>query len=202
MSISAVNCTPIKPQVAFGKEVDFSDVDRLYDASRKYDEFIDSSNDKPKKKSIFKTFISVGMAVAATFIGGKLLAAKALEILPKNTSDKIADFAKFVFGKVSNGLIILSQNEKHVRLANAAEHANNILSSFKSGMSNVVKNQGVDGIIKNTAGLASIVGLTPKIVTADGNNDGIADIAQEGVNAYKSALDELGVVSDIIKAAT
>ena len=200
MNISAVNCTPIKPQASFGREVDFSDVDRLNDISRKYDEYADASGEKPKQKSLSNTLISVGVAIAATFIGGKLLAARTLDILPKDTPVKIAGFAKSLFGKVSTGLTNISKNEQHVRIANVAKHANNVLKNVKSGISNIVKKQGIEEVITNTVGIGSILGVAPKILTADGNNDSIPDITQEGINAYKNALDDFTVVSDIMKA--
>lgn len=211
MSISAINCTPIKPQVSFGneedakktgaKEVDFSVVERLYDDSRKYDQFGKKSADQPNRKSLSKTAASIAVALAATYIGGKLLASKALDLFPK-ASGKIFESVK----KLGNGLLNkteqLANNEGHKNIAKVAKKANEVLAKLKTKAVEAIKNDGADSLIKKAAGVVTVAGLAPKVVTADGNNDGIADIAQEGINAYKSALDEVAVVSDIIKATT
>ena len=211
MSISAINCTPIKPQASFGKAendnneskktVDFSDVERLYDDARKYDEFAKSSKSGLKRKSFTKTLTSIGVALAATYIGGIFLANRTLNMFPK-ASGKILNGLKVVGNGLLNKTEQLANNEGHKNIAKVARKANDILAKLKTKAVETIKNEGADSLIQKAAGVAFIAELAPKVVTADGNNDGIADIAQEGINAYKSALDEISVVSDIFKAIT
>ncbi len=210
MSISAVNCSPIKPQVSFGdteyeskeskKVAGLSDVDRLYNEARKYDEFSKSNDGSPKSKSFLQTFFSVAAAFVVTYGCGKLLASQALNLFPK-ASGKILNGLKVVGNGLLNKTEKLANNEGHKNISKVAKKANDVLAQLKAKAVDSIKNEGIDNFIKNIAGVASVLGFVPKITTVDGNNDGIADITQEGVNAYKNAINEVNIISDILKAA-
>ena len=50
------------------------------------------------------------------------------------------------------------------------------------------------------AGVLAASTLVPAITTADGNKDGVADIAQNNINAYASAFKKAEIFADIVGA--
>lgn len=211
MKISAVNSTPLKPQ-SFG-----NDVNKAQFVLEKSKELGDRFAKNPEEKSALGTFVSVLGAFATCFLLGKGLASKAMEVFPKlsdeivTLSKKAVSGASVVAGKLKNihipekvtsskvGNIVretaekVSSNQKVKNLAGkASEQASNIFAKIKA--------QPADKIIKNAAGIASMAILGSQIATVDGNDDGIADIAQKDVNAYKNAIGSIGIIGDIMKS--
>ena len=53
---------------------------------------------------------------------------------------------------------------------------------------------------ENVAGGIAALTLAPAIITADGNQDGVADIAQKNINAYSSALKSAEIFADMFES--
>ena len=189
MNISAVNCTPIKPQTSFGmatKETD-EQYEKIVLAAQHLEDAFVPTEEENTKKSKLGIFTSVATAALVTYMGGKLAATKANEIFPKlaptmENAGKLA--AKD--GKVASNLGKIAQK--------AEEGARNI---YKTKLD---KGEGAVNAMKNLAGTAALMLGLPKIVTVDGNKDGISDITQKNANAYKSTINNLGVVSELVDA--
>ena len=62
------------------------------------------------------------------------------------------------------------------------------------------KKTDAENLITNAAGLTAVAAVAPEVISVDGNNDGVSDIAQRNVNAYKNALKNVGIVSEIVEA--
>ena len=211
MNISAVNCTPIKPQ-AFGNDIDKAQV-----VLTKSKALGDSFTKDPEQKSKIATAVSVAGAFLTCFLLGKGLASKTLEVFPKltghivNLSKKVASGASVLAGKVKsvpvpekvvNSKVATVVKETSEKIASNPKFKEAVdFASQKAGVViNKVKAQSPETLIKNSAGLASMALLGRQVSTVDGNGDGIADIAQKDVNAYKNAIGSLGLFSDIIDA--
>lgn len=196
MNISAINCTPIKPQAqtSFKSDRTLTQEDCL-DLIKQI-----GDDSMPEKKGKIATLISIATAVAVTFFGAKFLANKAFEILPKDAASKI-------YGAMRNGA-----NKTKAKLGEFAASD----SSFKKFVGekggkvedgarkvfNKIKGDKDDPkeILKTLFGLGSMVTVAPKVATVDGNEDGTPDIAQSKVNAYKNALKSVEGISDIMEA--
>ena len=190
MSITAINCTPIKPKVSFGEsnhEAEYSKV--VNQAMDIRDSFTPQNGDNKGIKSVVGTAISLAAAAVVTYAGGKFVAAKLTDLFPKAAN------------KLSAGLVKLADSKASANVAN-------FLAGKKGKVAEgatKVFNGAVDGLkkpeaLKNIAAGAALAFGLGKIATVDGNNDGIKDITQKHVNAYKSAMENMGIFSEIISA--
>lgn len=209
MNVSAVNCTPIKPQVSFGQDQDFSDAQRVLDMSK---ELSDSFAKEDGQKSKLQTIASIGGALATTCILGRAMAGK---LIDAGVHTKLASFGKTVLAKakdikapnfvknvkfpekVQKGIAKIAENPK---VKNTAAVVVDKATKLKSSAQTYIAEHGAEKIIKDTAGLASMAVFGTQIAKVDGNGDGIADIAQKNVNAYQNAVRDMGVVGEIAKA--
>lgn len=211
MKVTAVNSTPLKPQ-SFG-----NDVYKAQIVLEKSKELGDRFTKNPEEKSPLTTFVSVLGAFATCFLLGKGLASKAMEVFPK-LSGQIVELSK----KAVAGASVTATKLKNVhvpekiassKVANVVKETANKVSSnqkVKTFAGKVaeqaslaftkIKAQPPEKIIKNAAGIASMAILGTQIATVDGNDDGIADIAQKDVNAYKNAIGSIGIIGDIMKS--
>ncbi len=201
MSISAqMNCTPIKPQVSFGSNQE-KDYEKVVSAANKIaDSYTSSSKDgeeRPEQKSKMGTLVSVATAALLMYAGGKFAASKVNEVFPKvapaleNGLRKSADF-------IREKTAVLSGNGNRV-----ASTIGKIGSKTEQAARNIYKScikKGGDAAesMKNLAGAAALATGFPKVVTVDGNEDGVRDISQKNVNAYKNAMEQVSVLSDIV----
>ncbi len=126
MNVSAVNCTPIKPQVAFQRKIDSDDYNSTKSATdeSKTDKIFDTDNYKSVKSAtdkIFDTYIkssdikkplaiagSIGLVFLCAFAGGKAIASQVATICPQlpQTFEK---GLKSVHGKVKNVVASLTK---------------------------------------------------------------------------------------------
>lgn len=142
-------------------------------------------------KSPLATAVSVVGVVLSTFLLGKnignlssKLGSKLATKIPVDLKSKAAKFISSVDDKVFNSLAGMKNTKLANKLFNFTELA-------KSGVSYAMKNPG------NVAGAVAVAGIAPKIVKADGNGDGIADIAQNNISAYNSALKNAELLTEI-----
>ena len=211
MKVSAVNSTPLKPQ-SFGNEVYKAQV-----VLEKSKELGDRFTKNPEKKSPLSTLISVAGAFATCFLLGKGLASKAMEVFPK-LSGQIVELSKKAFAgasvfagklksvkvpeKVASSKVanVVKETAEKVSANPKVKNVAGKVVDFASSSFAKIKAQPPEKIIKNAAGIASMAFLGSQIATVDGNDDGIADIAQKDVSAYKNAIGNLGLIGDIIKS--
>ena len=214
MNVSAINCTPIKPKVSFGNGADdFSDAQKVLDLSKQLNDNFQKGDD-PEHKSPIQTAISVAGALATTFVLGKVAASKIITAFPNLLSKagqgarKVAEKAKTVkvpnfvknikfpekvqagLNKVANNPVVKSVSEKATKFAGEAA----------TKAANYVKTQSPEKLFTNGAGIASMLALGGQIAKVDGNKDGISDIAQENVNAYRSMAQNAGIFTEIVEA--
>ena len=210
MNVSAVNCTPIKPKVSFGNEQDaFSDAQKVLDLSKQLSDNFQKGED-PQQKTKAQTAISVLGALATTFVLGKVAADKIITAFP-NMLTKVGTGAKTVVNKaktvkVPNFVKNVKVPEK-VRsgfgkvVANpVVKKATNFAGSAASKATTYLKTQSPEKLFTNGAGIASMIALGSKISKVDGNNDGVADIAQENISAYRSFAQNAGIFTEIVSA--
>lgn len=223
MSISAINCTPIKPQVSFGN--DMGDVERAQTLFDKTKELGDSFDVGEEKSTVGKAVSLLGL-IGGAFILGKGAARKLLFFLPEGFAAKAMGFIKSIPSKLkaiklpakladSNLAGKVKKFATDINSSRVVTKAKKVANDFgNSGVVTTVKEklsgekiQNVVEIIKgktpeaqltNIAGVAAAAVLGKEVSTIDGNEDGIPDIAQKGINAYQNAMKSMGVVEDIM----
>ncbi len=216
MSISAVDCTPIKPQVSFGNAESSStprQTKSFAEDKANYDSLVMASSDLqesiPEQKSFLGTVASVAVAAAVMYGGGKLVGSKINEIAPK-FAPALVDGLRNGANTIRNKAAELSQKDGKVAsavgkgIAKAEKFARNVYKNH------IQKGGSPADAMKNLAGSAGLIFGTGRVVTVDANvdpttgekGDNIADIKQKGVNAYGNALKGLDAISNIITAVS
>lgn len=210
MNVSAVNCTPIKPQVAFGneKELDYNNIKTVTDKVN--DEFCNSSNIKKPLAAVS----SVLIAALLTFTGGK----KVGTMLANVSKNKLPNLMKKGVYSLSVGAKKLSSNLKNDlptkagKLKNMASSAlkkssNGILTGYKKLAGNVKGQEGAVKAFEKMTGIVALSSVFPSVLAKDNNEDGVKDILQRGQNAYTGSskkmdgiLEKTSVVADLIDA--
>lgn len=169
----------------------------------------DSENQNPDRKNILAIGLSLGLAAFVTYAGGKLVAKKAVELFPKPTNFLSKQLEKAsnikAFDKASGFF------EKHAdKIASKEGKANQLTKAIRTGRATVSNYtaKGIKGIqnglksedaIAKTVGVAAATAGVSKVATVDGDHDGVKDIAQKSVNAYESAIKDLGSIASVIK---
>lgn len=204
MSISAMNCTPIKPQASFGSAQGVDEAQKVLELSRQLNDSFtcsncsngDCDNEKVTNKNPLQTAISVLGACATMFALGKG-AGKGLVALskkvPSSTKEKILSAGQKAATKIAEQVSKLPKNEKVSSVLSKT-----VGKAFNSAKSVVMKNP--EKSFTTAAGILAASTLVPAITTVDGNKDGVADIAQNNINAYASAFKKAEIFSDIVDA--
>ena len=138
-------------------------------------------------KSPIATAVSIAGVAITTFLLGKNignLGSKLAGKIPADLKSKAASIINSVDEKVFNALSGMKNEKLANKLFNFSELA-------KSGLSFVKKNPG------NVAGAVAVAGIAPQIMKADGNGDGISDIAQHNISAYNSVLKNAELLTEI-----
>ena len=203
MNISAINCSPIKPQVAFGKAEGVEEANKVLNLSKELSDSFkkEESEGEVGRKSPMETIASLTGAALAMFAIGKGAGKLAYSL-----SGKIPETAKtFVTtnaGKAKEFITAqtakLPKNEKISKVLEKT--VGKVATAAKTGLTNAIEKNGAEKIVTTAAGLAAATTLVPKIAKADGNGDGIADIAQKNVNAYQSAFKTAEIFADMVSA--
>lgn len=195
MNVSAINCTPIKPQTPSfnGGFVDKSDdYDRVVEVtSRINDEFVESDSIKKPVAAA----ASIGLAGLLAFASGKKLATFAstyLKKAPQTLETALKTGSKAV--KNASKTLINENPDKLSKAKNIAgkaiEGAENIArKGYKklayAGISEEVVNpERATKAFQNIGGWLGLATVFPAICGRDANNDGVSDILQRGQNAY------------------
>ncbi|MBQ9245874.1 hypothetical protein IJ182_06380 [bacterium] len=200
MNVSATNCSPIKPQVTFGSENRTKDFQEVVDKSTQIRDTFTPEKKENGKKSFLGTALSLATAAVVSYAGGKFIAAKFVDVFPK-----AAEAVSTKLNQVPDTKLVQKAGEF---LANKKEALadKKVIGKLVSGV-NTIFNKGVDGFkgtkaLNNVAGAAGLAVGFSKIATVDGNGDGINDITQKNVSAYKSAIESVGVLSEVVKAVS
>ncbi len=206
MSIPAVNCTTIKPQVSFGKAD--NDEERLYNYSKFADEVNDKYINSQNVKKPVAAAVSVALAGLIAFASGKLLASKAAIVaekfkinLPEILDSSLGKLSK-LSSDVSGRLIKenpVTKSEKAADLAgkviagatNCAKKVYNKVA--KSGVTpldtqEVIKSKA----FANLGGTLGVATILPSVCSKDNDENGIADILEKGQNAYTGTKNKMG----------
>ncbi len=204
MSISAINCTPIKPQASFGSAQGVDEAQKVLELSKQLNDSFasgtrcngDCDEEKVTNKNPIQTTISVLGACATMFALGKG-AGKGLVALtkkvPASAKENILNTGKKAVSVISEQVAKLPKNEKVSTIL-----SNTVGKAFNSAKAVVMKNP--EKSFTTAAGVLAASTLVPAITTADGNKDGVADIAQNNINAYASAFKKAEIFADIVGA--
>ena len=196
MNISAMNCTPIKPQVQ--AQTSFKS-DRKLSQEECLDLIKQLSDDSmPEKKGKLATAISIATAVAVSFIGAKFVATKAFDLFP-TAPTKIYNGLKKVANKAKTKLADFATSDNTVKKF-VGEKGGKIENEARTAFKKIQGDKDPKETLKTLFGLGSMFTVAPKVAKVDGNEDGIPDIAQKNVNAYKNALSTVEGISDIMNA--
>lgn len=210
MNISATNYSQITRQVGFGnedieierKEVSIEDAERIIKLSEQLNDSFENI-EQPKMKSAGGVLASVLGAGLATFVVGKCAATKVMTAFPSlpekftNVMRKGANVVRDYADDVANG-VKLTKGGKYSQTV-----AKNIGKAEAFAREQFIKYRdklGLEGLLTNAVGVASIATIAPEVIKVDGNEDGISDIAQKNISAYKNALNSVGIVSELVSS--
>lgn len=207
MSISSVSCTPIKPQVSFSSAEGIDEANKVLQLSRELNDSFTKKDDSDnegnvvEKKHPLQTAISLAGAGLAMYAVGKG-AGKAVYAIaqkaPDNVKLSVKSGCKSVADWTSKQTAKLPVNDK---LSNAyAKTVGKAVDKAKIGVAKAIEQNGLEKVFTTTTGVLAACTLFPKIAKSDGNGDGIADIAQTGINAYQTAFKTAEVFADMIDA--
>ncbi len=229
MNISAVNCTPIKPQT-FGNNITeetekYNQIEKFTDGIM--DEFV--ASEETDKKSFIKKPIaaaaSVGLAALLAYASGRLAANKLAEVLKTVHVDLpgvMDNSLRKVSGKMKDTAAkLLSENP-----ATKSAKVKNVLSKAISGSESIankaykkiaytkVLSGDTAEIIRtkafgNIGGVLGVSTILPTVCSKDNDENGVADILQLGQNAYTGTrtkmtdlLNNVGKMGDLVTLLT
>ncbi len=152
----------------------------------------------PDKKSKLGVLASLALGTAALFALGKRGYTQIGSIVNGIAGSKVGKQAQDVVGGLVNKGLTKAA-EKNDRVAETIQNLSDKLPKAQAQVSNVINKAGG---AQNIAGAVTAIGGTAYVTSVDGNGDGISDIAQKGVNAYKNAIHQAGVVGELIEALT
>ncbi len=203
MKVSAINCSPIKPQVSFGDE-DVDKAKKVLSLSRDLDDsFVKKDDEGNNIKSPLHTAISVAGAVASMFalglgIGKLGYKANSKFKLAQRGKEAIGKVSSFVKKKAPNLNIKLPAIKEGSLLAKTKNVAQKSVARVQSTTARLIEKYGAEKVFTTGTGIAAAATLVPDIVTVDKNKNGIADIAEKKINAYEGALKSARICSDIV----
>ena len=197
MSISAINCTPIKPQVSFGNTL--TDEDGKYVAVRKLtDELNDSLVKSEDIKKPVAVVASVALAGLAAFASGKKLASLVI-----NDNSKIPELFEKGLKKGADSMKKMAANLSKENPATKLDKAKNLAgrvigaveSTGRKAYSKIAA-KGAASAFTNTAGVAAAATVIPAVCSRDTDSDGVSDIMQKGTNAYTGTTTKFDSIID------
>lgn len=208
MQVGAINSVNFKANEKFDLD-DFEksiNAVRILENKQKKDtvEFSDENeNQEPKKKNI----LELGLSIAGTVIGAFLLSKKAYNKATPKIKEALSKISQsYDLKGVANNFQKLALDPAKGKVKTVIENSkllNNINEKAKTIINNLTtKDNFVVNKLKDKANVAGVIGAvagTTYVATTDGNEDGVADIAQKGVNAYRNAIEKLEPLAEAIK---
>ena len=167
----------------------------------------EKEEDKKNKKNILGVALSLATAGILAFVGGKIITDKLSQIFPKTAGAASKKLAKFADGEFLNK--VTGFFEKHSTVTekvnagkigkwfrNKKASASKLVVSALNWAKNGLKSEKA---LSNLGGAALAAAGVSRIATVDGNGDGVKDITQKNVNAYKSAIQGIDILEAITK---
>lgn len=179
MNVSAVNCTPIKPQASFGhdpelkkdKEIRREDYDQALTIIDKLsDEYVKSDDIKNPFQVVLSVVAAGGksfMKGASTFLG--------LDLITKGGATN--------FVKSAGKGVVSSLNKVAEKIGESSAVRKNISGVLNKASESFV-NVGSKCKVPVLAGALSALALVPAICSRDNDGDGVKDIIQKSQSAY------------------
>lgn len=193
MNIAAANSASISHQTSFGKEYNVEDAQRVLDLSKELNDSFAQEN-QPEKKGVLGKAASYAGAVASIYITGLCLA----KLVSKAGDTLIIPCLRNGANFVKNSAAKLSGVENKY-ISSAARNVSKAENLAREAFVKIRNSENAQGLFGKIVGTASVVAVAPKILKADGNKDGVSDIAQKNINAYSSAVRNMGIVSEMIE---
>ena len=201
MNISAMQSFRGNELTSFGKEYQVEDAEQVMILKRKLNDSFQKT-EKPEHKSIGAICASVTGAILTMFILGKCVSSRVMNAFPfiseklYTCTSKRANFVRHYSSEIAKGNR-LKKGGKYTKLI--GEFVSKSENFLRKSYIKLTNKGGAENLISNMAGIAAVATVTPDIISVDGNNDGISDIAQKNVNAYKNALKSIGILSEIVE---
>ncbi len=210
MNVSAVNCTPIKPQASFGRndfENDYSN------AKTKVADFQQNLVDSDDIKSPAGIALSVAASVAGIYAVGKFAGGsiasmfKSAPVKFESTLKKGSEFvqkkAQTLTTDMNPGKLNKAKNFAGKAISKTEELARKGYKKIAySGIADdIVNPERANKAFKNAAGAATVAAVVPQIIRKDSNDDGVKDIMQKSQNAYigaQSKVNNLSALGELI----
>lgn len=202
MNISASQSIPVKERTSFGKEYQVEDVEHVMQLTRELNDSFQRA-EEPEHKSVAGIFASVAGAILTMFILGKCAASKIMTAFPGITTKlgsairKGANVVRDYSDDVAKGAK-LQKGGKYTQFV--GDKVSKAESFLRKNYIKLRDKSGAENLITNAVGLTAVATIAPEVISVDGNNDGVSDIAQKNVNAYKNALRNVGIISEIVEA--
>ena len=218
MDVSAVNCTPIKPQGSFGNDEDTNYAQVLRITKDLNDEFVHS--DEIKKP--LAAMASIGLAGLLAFAGGKkigsIISSLSKNRLPQAFEGALKNGSKAVKDTAAK----LVKENPSTKLEKAKNIAGKVIGKTEELARKGYKKLAYAGIpneataadkatsaFKNIAGWAGVATIFPGICSRDTDDDGVNDILQKGQNAYTGTetkfnkyMHNTSVLADLVETLT
>ena len=201
MNISATGGPSLKSS-SFGKEYQVEDAERIIQLTEELNDSFKKEENIDNKSAVAVGASAIG-AVLTTFILGKCAASKVITAFP-SVSSKLTSGLR----KGANAIRDFSDDvAKGVKLKKGGKYTkflgDKVLKLEKSAREQFIKlsqKSSTENVLTNAIGIVSAATIAPEVLSVDGNNDGISDIAQKNVNAYRNAIHNVGIVSEIVEA--
>ena len=201
MNISATSGPSLKSS-SFGKEYQVEDAERIIQLTEELNDSFKKEENIDNKSAVAVGASAIG-AVLTTFILGKCAASKVITAFP-SVSSKLTSGLR----KGANAIRDFSDDvAKGVKLKKGGKYTkflgDKVLKLEKSAREQFIKlsqKSSTENVLTNAIGIVSAATIAPEVLSVDGNNDGISDIAQKNVNAYRNAIHNVGIVSEIVEA--
>ena len=207
MSISAINCTPIKPNVSFGKseEEKFDEISSYSDKIN--DQFVKSSDIK-KPAAVAA---SVAIAALTVYAGAKGITSLVTSKIAPKAGETVEKYLQTGANTVKAKAESLSNAGVDESLTTVKKYAGKALGAIENGARNLYKAVAYSGIPKevtnperankalsNGIGTGAAAATIADICTVDSNSDGISDIMQKSQNVYTGAKTSYGSAFEVV----
>ena len=211
MQISSINSVNFRSNSI---DVDFNDTKKDIEAARKLQKALKTDNlkntEKSKKKNFFEVVASLATTFLVAFLMGKKLYKHGGELVNQlknnslksklqekiNISEAIKEITNTVKEKMSK--IQIPESLKNNKLAKKLNELTP--EGLKTAAKKVVET--IKKHPDNAASILSAAAGTAYVATSDSDENGVADIAEKGVNAVKGAVQKINVISDAIETLT
>ena len=200
MTISAINCSPIKPQVSFGNEQE--NFEKISGISDKINEKIVDSNDIKKPVAVCA---SIALAALGAYVGAKNVTSALTKKVAPNMGVKVEAGLKTAANAIKANASKLAETAPETKFAKVKTLAGKAVGSVEGAARNLYKKVAYSGLSKEmvnpekaSAALANVAGAVAgasalsTVLTKDSDGDGIKDIMQKSQNVYTGTKTKCG----------